>query len=110
VALEKIRSVFFFCGSGKSAWHFTRALCSLLRDDFGNYSNDSNARYARVVYKFERQKEKRRLISFFLLELINYSSSFSDNGRETIQEAFFKKASLLILYLYKDHFFSELLE
>jgi hypothetical protein len=23
-----------------------------------NYSTDSNARYARVVYKFERQKEK----------------------------------------------------
>jgi hypothetical protein len=27
---------------------------------FLNYSNDSNARYARVVYQFERQKEKLR--------------------------------------------------
>jgi hypothetical protein len=34
--------------------------------DFGNYSNDSNARYARVVYKFESSRSYKKPVQIRL--------------------------------------------
>jgi tRNA U38,U39,U40 pseudouridine synthase TruA len=64
--------------------------------DFGSFkdSNDSNARYARVVYKFESSRDnfvafEFRARSFLYLELINYSSLCKDFGKEGFDRSFF---------------------